>query len=166
MNGLSIATIFSKKKWKNVYYNIRKFLDKQFMDNFIAEQIAQLINKNNKLVNEYSAIDILNKKKNYIYELLDGKVIGTIRIKKIQWYQAELLHLSVKEEHRGKGLAYRLIQQGEKLAKEKGAKIIQCTIREENIGSIKLFQKLNYIDALTFFYDLTKNKVHIFQKTL
>jgi len=52
---------------------------------------------------------------------------------------------------------------GEK-AKNGGARIIQCTIREDNERSKGLFSKNGYKQVLTFYNPASRNNVEVWQK--
>lgn len=60
-----------------------------------------------------------------------------------------LLLIAVKEEQRGKGIASKLIEKLEELAKEKGIEKIWLEVRESNFKAIGLYQKNNYKNIYT-----------------
>ncbi len=69
----------------------------------IAEQIAELLNAQNRLTVPYTAARILEHQNRYIVRLDDNSdVLGTIEVKKVQWYQCEIDHLSVHPDAKGK----------------------------------------------------------------
>lgn len=132
-----------------------------------AKQIANLLNKRNQLVKKYSAKQILDAEDDYEYLVENNdNVVAAVKIKKIQWYQWELCHLTVDEGYEGKGYGTKLINRAEKKAKKEGALIIQCTIREDNIRSKCLFLKEGFKYCSTFIYPVSKNKVEIWQKVI
>lgn len=66
------------------------------MDNSHAEQIAMLLNAQNQLVVQYTADKVLEHQDNYLVRLDDsGKLIACAELKQVQWYQFELLHVTV-----------------------------------------------------------------------
>lgn len=129
-----------------------------------AEQIAALLNERNQLIIKYDADRILKDSDSYVFIEDENKVIGCAEIKKVQWYQWELSHVSVKKD--GNGWGRRIIQNAEKLAISNGAKIIQCTIRHGNERSITLFEKNGYTKCNSFYYPQSGNQVLIYQKSL
>jgi N-acetylglutamate synthase-like GNAT family acetyltransferase len=132
-----------------------------------AKQIADLLNRRNQLVIEYKASQVLDAEDDYEYLLdNDDNVVAAVKIKKMQWYQWELCHLTVNEEHEGKGYGPKLIKRAEQNTKKGGALIIQCTIREDNIRSKCLFLKEGFKYCSTFFYPISKNNVGIWQKVI
>ncbi len=131
----------------------------------IAQQIARLLNERNKLQNVYTVEKILENKNNYPYILnSEGILVGAVEIKCVQWYQYELLHLTVSETFEGKDYARVLIDMAEERAKDNNARIIQCTISSENKRSKKMFSKNGYKNVSTFHNEITGNNVEVWQK--
>ncbi len=132
-----------------------------------AGQIAALINRRNKLDIEYTPERILKDHKNYIsIPSEDGDVIACIEIKKVQWYQCEIRHLAVHEKHERRGLATSLMSKAEALAKESGAKLLQCTIRLDNVASLNLCAGLGFRLVSKFASRVGTYEVGVFQKVL
>jgi ribosomal protein S18 acetylase RimI-like enzyme len=133
-----------------------------------AEQIANLLNTQNQLDHPYDADMVLNNAKDYRFLIDDDQVliIAAVEIKRIQWYQSEILHLSVSPQHQRKGLGRRLLADAEADAKGKGDRILQCTIREDNVPSKKLFQSAGFTCTSTFHNARTGNNVTVWQKVV
>ncbi len=129
--------------------------------------IADLLNRRNELDVVYSPEKILKSSENYEFHLNEsGKVIAAVEIERVQWYQWEIRHLSVHESHLRMGHGTRLITSAEQKAVKGRARIIQCTIREDNEESKNLFQKNGYRHVSTFYNYRTENNVGIWQKIL
>lgn len=133
-----------------------------------AQNIADLLNRRNKLDGEYSADRILESSNDYEFQLDEsGYVISAVKIKKVtNWYQWELSHLSVHESHLEKGYGKKMIMKAEQKAEEGGARIIQCTIREDNEPSKHIFHKTGYQQVSAFYNRRTGNNVGVWQKIL
>jgi GNAT superfamily N-acetyltransferase len=131
-----------------------------------ATQVAALLNTRNELQGEYTAERILQDTNNYLAELRDGVVVGCVEIKKVQWYQWELRHLSVAEQYEGKGLGKWLIRLAEEKARQGGATIVQCTIRVGNEASEQAFRRSGYREACCFYNAKTDRYVGVWQKVL
>ncbi|OPY62668.1 MAG: putative acetyltransferase [Syntrophorhabdus sp. PtaU1.Bin002] len=132
-----------------------------------AEQIAELLNKQNQLTRKYDRNDILQRRDCFVTEVdVSGDVLGAVEVEKIQWYQAEIKHLSVAENQQGRGLGRDLLSRAERKAIDAGARIAQCTIRDNNTASIKLFLSSGYKHTLTFVNQDTRNRVMIMQKLI
>ncbi len=131
-----------------------------------AQQIADLLNARNRLQTEYAAATVLQHAADYLFEICEGVVVGCVEVKKVQWYQAEICHLSVSEANEGQGLGKRLIRLAEKKAADEGARVIQCTIRVGNERSERVFRNSGYRDACCFFNAETNHYVGIWQKVL
>ena len=136
------------------------------MNEEIAEQIANLINERNKLTVHYSTRTVLEAADNYIYKVDNGKVIGSVEVRRVQWYQSEIDHLSVQAFCEGRGIGTELLKEAEAKAIRSGARISQCTIREGNEASCALFQKHGYTATVTFRNRDSGNLVTVYQKVL
>ena len=132
-----------------------------------AEQISDLLFERNKLKARVPPEDILNLAENYCLVLDDGgDVIACAQVLQVQWYQWELLHVSVLTEKEGLGFANRAAQAAEELAISKGAQILQCTIREDNERSWKLFERNDFKRVNQFYNAESGRWLFIYQKIL
>jgi ribosomal protein S18 acetylase RimI-like enzyme len=131
-----------------------------------AKQIAELLNERNQLARRYTVGDIQKNADTYEYELRHGKVVGCVERQQVQWYQWEIRHLSVLQEYEGKGVASLVYERAEKAARTKGAAVLQCTIREENIRSETFFQRHDFVKIGRFLYEVTGNAVGVWQKVI
>jgi RimJ/RimL family protein N-acetyltransferase len=129
-----------------------------------AMQIAYLLNSRNQLVRHYDAKMVLLRANDFIYELKDDAVVACIEVKKVQWYQWEVCHLTVVPEQQGKGFGSLMIHKAEERAKIDGARIIQCTIRVGNLASERAFERNGYRRVSEFFYPPSGNVVAVWQK--
>ncbi len=131
-----------------------------------AEQIATLLNARNNLISAYTKEKILNYRQQYIYETAGELVIAAVRLKKVQWYQAEIRHLVVHPDYEGRGFGRRMISLAEIRAKELRARVMQCTIRSDNGGAEKTFRQSGYHLIHSFYYPKSKHNLGIWQKTI
>jgi ribosomal protein S18 acetylase RimI-like enzyme len=136
------------------------------MTNGEAQEVAALLNHRNKLARQHSEHSVLAHADDYLTKTLDGRIIAAVQVKRVQWYQAELCHLTVDENYEGKGHAREMAALAEARARELGARVIQCTIREGNAGSERLFRSAGYCRISTFYNGDSGNYVAIWQKTL
>jgi ribosomal protein S18 acetylase RimI-like enzyme len=135
------------------------------MNRDIAQQIATLLNTQNKFTVVYDADKILQSGERYIYPLgEDSKVVGAVEVKKVQWYQCEIDHLSVAVKRRGIGSS--LLVESITRAEHLGALVVQCTIRVGNQESENLFKKHGFTPTVTFLNPSNGNRVTIYQKAL
>src|SRR5687768_9000049 len=96
----------------------------------MAQAIADLINMQNQLTRQYTAADVLSESANYIVRRNETQdVIGVVEVRLVQWYQCEVLHLSVRRDAQGRGIGSSLVDEAETFARILGARIAQCTIR-------------------------------------
>lgn len=135
------------------------------MNRDIAEQIATLLNTQNKLTVVYDADKVLQAADRYIYRLgEDSKVVGAVEVKKVQWYQCEIDHLSVVVRRHGIGSS--LLAEALARAEHLGARVAQCTIRVGNQDSESFFTKHGFTPTVTFLNRQNGNRVTIYQKAL
>jgi len=137
------------------------------MSQATAEQIAKLLNSQNQLFVPYTAANVLEHEGRYIVRLgVNSKVLGAVEVKRVQWYQCEIAHLSVDPEAKRQGIGSRLLQQAEARAKQLGASVARCTIRVGNEASEALFEKHEYHRTVIFLNQRSGNRVAVYQKVL
>ncbi|WP_424195817.1 GNAT family N-acetyltransferase [Ampullimonas aquatilis] len=132
-----------------------------------ADQIATLLNERNQLIRPYTYQDVLEHKENYLVHISEsGKVVACVEVKGVQWYQAEILHLTVAATEIRKGHAKALLQEAERISREKNARLLQCTIREDNVESCSLFEGFGFSSVNTFYNSRSGNNITVYQKVL
>lgn len=132
-----------------------------------ALAIAELINDRNKLTKKYTAEKVLEKAENYICRFAsDGHLLGVVEAKRVQWYQCEINHLSVRADAEGAGIGSWLLKSAEARAVELRTRVAQCTIRVGNEPSEGLFRKFGYLPTVSFFNVRSGNDVRVYQKAL
>ena len=131
-----------------------------------AQQIANLLNSRNQLVRDYDTKMVFRRANDFIYELEDDTVVACIEVKKVQWYQWEVCHLTVCPEREHKGFGSLMIQKAEERANAGGARIIQCTIRAGNLASERAFERNGYKCVSQFLYPNSGNIVAVWQKVV
>ncbi|MBL8377738.1 MAG: GNAT family N-acetyltransferase [Burkholderiales bacterium] len=131
-----------------------------------AEEIAALLNARNQLTKKYDGDAVMKDSGNYVYRILEGHVIGCVEVKLVQWYQAELLHLTVDPDFEGKGYARQLLASALDRAKAQRARVAQCTIRQDNDRSAKLFGDFGFTQVGRFRNEISGNNVIVWQKIL
>ena len=70
-------------------------------------------------------------------------VVGHVSIK-IEEENCKIFHLFLNQEHRGKGLAIKMLKEIENYGKESGTKSIQASIQKKNLICLKLFTRSGY----------------------
>ncbi|GLS34887.1 hypothetical protein GCM10010869_04750 [Mesorhizobium tianshanense] len=137
------------------------------MDEKHAKQIAELLNEHNKLVVHYDAEKVLQSAENYLYEVTEsGDVAACLELKRMQWYQFEVDHLTVHDDFLRRGYGQKLLDQAEKKAVTENGRLLQCTIRRDNAASEGLFAKCAFNRVGEFFYPLSGNNVGVWQKVI
>jgi N-acetylglutamate synthase-like GNAT family acetyltransferase len=137
------------------------------MDRSQAEQIAVLLNTQNQLTVQYTADRVLEHRDNYLVRLDDaGHVVACAELKKVQWYQFELLHVTVAQKNHRQGHARALVAEAEKQAIQLGARILQSTIRAGNTASEELFKSSGFESVSRFYNVHSKNIIGVWQRVL
>lgn len=137
------------------------------MDRSQAAQIAKLLNEQNQLTVKYTAEKVLEHSDNYLVRLSStGHVLACAELKKVQWYQFELLHVTVAQEHHRQGHARALVAEAEKKALQFGARILQSTIRARNTASEELFKSSGFNSVCRFYNPASKNIISVWQRVL
>ena len=132
-----------------------------------ADQIAALLNERNELTVQYTRQRVLDHADNYLCHHSEaGEVIACVEVKRVQWYQAEILHLTVAAPHERHGHAKALLCEAERVARVNGARLLQCTIRADNTKSRKLFEGFGFSHIGTFLNQRSGNNADVFQKIL
>ncbi|OIO46066.1 MAG: hypothetical protein AUJ25_00775 [Parcubacteria group bacterium CG1_02_37_13] len=79
--------------------------------------------------------------KKYLFILeFEGETAGQLRIDEFRESKAEI-NIALQEGFQGKGLGTLALQEGVKLAKQLGFKELIAEIHQDNLASLKLFQK-------------------------
>lgn len=131
----------------------------------IAAEIADLVNRQNKLTVKYDASQVKAAAANYLFRLgADGHVIGVVEVKKVQWYQSEIRHLSAGKKRCGVGTW--LLGQALARGKSLGTFVAQCTIRVGNLESETFFKANGFVATTTFRNPESGNNVTVYVKTI
>lgn len=137
------------------------------MDRSQAEQIALLLNTQNQLTVEYTADRVLEHRNNYLIRLdAIDQVAACAELKKVQWYQFELLHVTVASSSHRQGHARALVAEAATRAIQGGARILQSTIRVGNAASEGLFQSSGFESVARFYNAHSKNMIGVWQRVL
>lgn len=132
-----------------------------------AAEIAALLNNQNQLTVAYTSDSVLASRENYLITCSDeGHVIACAELKKVQWYQFELLHVTVAQNFHRKGHAKELVERAERIALERGARILQSTIRVGNVASENLFASASFNPVCRFYNRSSGNVIGVWQKVL
>jgi len=95
-----------------------------------------------------------------------SEILGVVEVKKVQWYQCEIDHLSVVPTSKRLGIGSWLLKEAEARAISIGVRVAQCTIKVGNEASEGLFKKHGYIATITFLNRQNGNHVTVYQKVL
>jgi ribosomal protein S18 acetylase RimI-like enzyme len=137
-----------------------------FMTEAVAGAIADLINQQNQLNIRYTPERVLAERDSYIVRMRGDEVVGVVEVKKVQWYQCEISHLSVQPHAQGAGLGTSLVAEAERRARDMGSRIAQCTIRVGNVASEGIFTRRGFAPTATFRNERTGNEVRVYQKVV
>jgi ribosomal-protein-alanine acetyltransferase len=99
---------------------------------FTKQQIAHLLT-------DYNSISLIATANSEII----GFIISTMYLERNS-LTGHILTIDISPVHRRKGTAQKLLQEIEKIFKEKGVKVCRLEVREDNIAALRLYQKLGY----------------------
>jgi ribosomal-protein-alanine acetyltransferase len=110
---------------------------------FTKQQIAYLLT-------DYNSISLVAK----VNDKIVGFIIGKINVER-KSLVGHILTIDVSHRHRRKGIAQKLLQEIEKIFREKGIKVCYLEVREDNIAALSLYQKSGYrkIGRLKNYYE-------------
>ena len=126
-----------------------------------AGQIADLLDAEAQSTVPYSAKMVLQHADDYICEIQDDVVIACVEVKKVQWYQWEICHLSVSEAHERKGLG----EQPRGRPRIRQRAVVRGSFNAQS-GSVtreasKAFRRSGYREACHFFNASTDREVAV-----
>ena len=137
------------------------------MDRNQAEQIATLLNAQNQLTVQYTADRVLKCQNNYLIKQDNsGWVIACAELRQVQWYQFELLHVTVAQKNQRQGHARALVSEAVNQAIHRDARILQSTIRADNKASEELFKSSGFEPVARFYNATSKNIIGVWQRVL
>jgi len=128
-----------------------------------ATEIATLLNTRNALTRQYDAHRVLEHAKQYRVKQQDGRVVACAQLRVVQWYQWEVLHLSVHEDYARRGLGAALLEDAKHEALREGTKLLQCTIRAGNHDSERLFGRAGFRRVGGFHNERSGNDIGVWQ---
>ena len=132
-----------------------------------AEQIANLINARNRLQTALMTEEVFKNQKHYLFRTsVVGDVIACVKLKKLSWYQCEVSHLAVAEPHTRQGYANSLLEQAVNFANDKGARLVQCTIRADNQAIRELLTSNGFTYVHHFKNRATGNMINVYKRIL
>jgi len=107
----------------------------------IATQIAELLNLQNKLYVVHNVLTVMKSKAKYFVEVEGDKVVGCSALIKEHPTLSKSYHTSVRPGYQRKGLASKLLKTAMDNCE---TRYIYGTIRQDNIASIGLVEKLGW----------------------
>jgi len=120
------------------------------MDKLIAQQIVNLVNKQNRLHKKLTAESVLEHADQYYYITIGNKLIGCVKVVDVTWYLCELRHLSVIPEYQHRRIGKHLVTKAIETGKKHYKYVIQLTVREDNLSAISLFKKTGFKQTVNF----------------
>lgn len=99
---------------------------------FTKQQIAQLLTNQN-------CISLIAKENDKII----GFIIGMVYVED-NVLTGHVLTIDVSPSHRRKGVGIKLLQELEKIFRDRRVKVSRLEVREDNLAALSLYQKLGY----------------------
>jgi ribosomal protein S18 acetylase RimI-like enzyme len=107
-----------------------------------AEQIAHLLNENNRLQSAYTGGKVLQSSATYYPIQLAGFVFGSVAVHRMNFFLTEIKHVVVHPLFRRMGMARKMVEHAVTTVE---TPIMYATIREDNTASLKLFESLGFV---------------------
>lgn len=129
------------------------------------KEIATLVNRNNNLQGYVDSG--LYEWLDYVY-VLDAwdTVIAAARVQVTNWYNAEITHVVVRQDWRGKGISAALMTLAERRAVAMDRPVVSATTRQSNFAAQVLFFAQGYNKVCTFRSPMTGYKLVLWQKAV
>ncbi|MEM3789197.1 MAG: ribosomal protein S18-alanine N-acetyltransferase [Candidatus Bathyarchaeia archaeon] len=99
---------------------------------FTKQQIAHLLTNQN-------CISLIAKENDKII----GFIIGMVYVED-NVLTGHILTIDVSPNHRRKGVGIKLLEELEKIFRDKGVKVCRLEVREDNVAALNLYQKFGY----------------------
>ncbi len=107
----------------------------------IAEQIAKLLNMQNRLYTKHNILSIMQSPATYFVEVERDKVVGCSALLKEHPTLSKCYHMSILPSHQRRGLASKLL----KVSMDNcTTRYIYGTIRQDNFASLNLVKKFDW----------------------
>jgi N-acetylglutamate synthase-like GNAT family acetyltransferase len=109
-------------------------------------QIKSLVNRYSPILHRVEKIDDAD------YCVVDdaGQIIACVKMKKVNWYLAEISHLVVQPGLRRQGYGQEVVRKALRKAREEGSKLAVCTIHTTNDASQALFHRAGFRPVVEF----------------
>jgi GNAT superfamily N-acetyltransferase len=140
MQKLMLSTVCSRKCSENKGLKMAEFYITLPTQN-IAEQIAALLNLQNKLYKVHNILSIINSPATYFVEVEGEKIVGCSALIKEHPTLSKSYHTSVLPSHQKKGIASKLLKTAMDNCE---TRYIYGTIRQDNLPSLGLVKKLGW----------------------
>ncbi|MEM2780488.1 MAG: ribosomal protein S18-alanine N-acetyltransferase [Candidatus Bathyarchaeia archaeon] len=110
---------------------------------FTKQQIAQLLQNQN-------CVSLVAKEDDKVIGFIIGAIYAEGNI-----LTGHILTIDVSPSHRRKGVGIKLLQELEKIFKDKQVKVSRLEVREDNVAALSLYQKLGYkkVGKLHYYYE-------------
>ena len=102
---------------------------------FTKEQITQLLK-------EYNCVSLVAR----VGGIIAGFVIGMMYVDR-KALRAHILTIDVSPAYRRRGIGQLLLQEVERIFRDKGVKASSLEVREDNVAAINLYRKLGYVNV-------------------
>ncbi len=76
--------------------------------------------------------------------VLDELVVGYVCLMSL-FEDAQILNIAVAPQHRGHGIARKLMELAVSTARERGAEVLALEVRESNAAAIKMYEDLGFV---------------------
>lgn len=144
-------------------------LDGKSISDNMAKYIAKTLSDSANLMEPISLETIreCGKKTMVLVDFDTSDFVGTVTVKRRQWYQSEFKYLYVARRYRGESHGTTLLELAQNKARyDFRTPILQCTTRSENTGVANLLEPKGFVKVNKFRNHRTDNWIYIWQKVI
>jgi GNAT superfamily N-acetyltransferase len=128
---------------------IRNYLpsDKEEIKEMVSELLESIFNGDG---HEFKILREFSVKKNYILFLvgvIDGKIVGTIALKKENKNIVRLKRMYVRKEYEGRGIAQKMLEEAVSFAKKSGCKKMLFSIYPVMTNAKRFTNKNDFVEC-------------------
>lgn len=110
----------------------------------ISSQIAQMLNKHNKLYKIHTPVTVAKATGAYFIEVVNDKVVGCAKLTQEREDLSKISHVCVDPDYRRQGIAKKLIRAA---LDNCSTMLIFMTIREDNRPSLAMAESMGFVPA-------------------
>jgi GNAT superfamily N-acetyltransferase len=122
-----------------------------------GEQLSEV----GTIISTYNPTAVIQRR--YYIVIEDGIIKGCVGLIRRAWFMTEIKHLYVKEQYRGQGIGTFLVSKALKRIK---SPLACCTVKADNLASLRVFQHFRFTPRERFVNQDTGNRVMLLTRKM